>query len=153
MLLMVFSDTHGHTAPMLEAVAKHKPDMVLHLGDHARDAQELRERFPALAVRSVRGNCDLRSDAPEKLLFELEGLRILMAHGHEYSVKFTLDSLLNAAHFSGAQLALFGHTHRAEYRNYGDLALLNPGSAGMDEMTCGLLTVEGGSWKWKLEYL
>ena len=153
MLVMVFSDTHGHTEPMLAAVAKHNPAMVLHLGDHARDAQELREAFPALDVRSVRGNCDLLSSAPDKQLLELEGLRILMTHGHEYSVKFTLDSLLNAAHFSAAQLALFGHTHQAEYRNYGDLALLNPGSAGMGERSCGLLTLKGGSWQWKLEYL
>jgi predicted phosphodiesterase len=76
-----------------------------------------------------------------------------MTHGHEYSVKFTLDSLLNAAHFAGVQLALFGHTHQAEYRNYGDLALLNPGSAGKGEWTCGLLTIEGGTWQWQLEYL
>ena len=153
MLLMVFSDTHGNTEPMFRAVKKHNPDMVLHLGDHASDAEELMERFPGLDVRYVRGNCDLLSKAPDREFLEVEGLRILMTHGHEYSVKFTLDSLLNAAHFSGAQLALFGHTHQPEYRNYGDLALLNPGSAGKGEWTCGLLTIEGGTWKWQLEYL
>ena len=153
MRILVFSDTHGNTAPMLHAVETHSPDMVLHLGDYARDADDLRERFPALDIRSVRGNCDLISAAPTKQLLELEGIRILMTHGHEQSVKFTLDSLLNTAHFSGAQLALFGHTHQAEYRNYGDLALLNPGSAGKGECSCGLLTIQGGSWQWKLLYL
>ena len=153
MLVMVFSDTHGNTEPMLRAVENHKPDMVLHLGDHARDAQELRDKFPQLDVLSVRGNCDVLSSAPVKQLLAVEGIRILMTHGHEYSVKYTLDSLLNAAHFSGVQLALFGHTHQSEYRNYGDLALLNPGSAGMGERSCGLLTLKGGSWQWKLEYL
>jgi len=153
MLIAVFSDTHGHTGPMHRAILRHRPDMVLHLGDHARDAEELAELFPGLDVRSVRGNCDLACPAPESLQFEAEGVSIFMTHGHRYSVKFTLDSLLNAAHFSGAKLALFGHTHCAEYRNYGDLALLNPGSAGTGEMTCGLLTVEGGTWKWALEEL
>lgn len=153
MRILVFSDTHGNTEPMLAAVARHSPDMVLHLGDHARDAQELRERFPDLDVRSVRGNCDLLASAPVKQLLEAEGLRLFLTHGHEYSVKYTLDSLLNAAHFAGAQLALFGHTHQAEYRNYGDLALLNPGSAGMGEQSCGVLTIEKGEWKWNLEYL
>jgi hypothetical protein len=43
---MVFSDTHGNTEPMFRAVKKYNPDMVLHLGDHASDAQELEDRFP-----------------------------------------------------------------------------------------------------------
>lgn len=153
MLIAVFSDTHGYTGPMLRAVRACGPDMVLHLGDHARDAEELRGILPGLDVRCVRGNCDLASAAPERLTFSVEGVDIFMTHGHLYSVKFTLDSLTNAAHFAGARLALFGHTHQSEYRNYGDLALLNPGSAGMGEMTFGLLTVEGGSWQWKLEKL
>jgi len=153
MRILVFSDTHGNSQPMIDAVERHTPDMVLHLGDGARDVEELRERFPALDIRSVRGNCDLLSAAPAKQLLEVEGLRILMTHGHEQSVKFTLDSLLNTAHFSGAQLALFGHTHQAEYRRYDQLALLNPGSAGKGELSCGLLTIQGGSWQWKLEYL
>ena len=74
MRILVFSDTHGNTEPMLAAVARHSPDMVLHLGDHARDAQELRERFPDLDVRSVRGNCDLLASAPVKQLLEAERL-------------------------------------------------------------------------------
>ena len=153
MLLTVFSDTHGNTDGMLAAVAEHRPDMALHLGDHSRDADLLRAEFPDLPVVSVRGNCDILSDAPEKEILQLEGLRLFLCHGHEYSVKFTLDSLLNAVHFSGAKLGLFGHTHIAEYRNYGDLALLNPGSAGKGERSYGLLTIEGGKWEWKLAYL
>ena len=143
MLVMVFSDTHGNTEPMFRAVKKYNPDMVLHLGDHASDAQELEDRFPGLDVRYVRGNCDFLSKAPDKELLEVEGLRIFMTHGHEYSVKFTLDSLLNAAHFSGVQLALFGHTHRPFCEERDGVLLVNPGAA-MDGHFA-ILTVENGS--------
>ena len=35
----VFSDTHHNTAPMLEAVRRCRPDLIIHLGDHDRDTQ------------------------------------------------------------------------------------------------------------------
>ncbi len=130
MLLAVFSDTHGCTAPMRRAVLAHAPDAVLHLGDCARDADVLRGAFPALDVRGVRGNCDFGGAAPDKLLFELAGVSVFMTHGHLYGVKYGLDSLLNAAGFTGAKLVLYGHTHLADYQEQGGVILLNPGSAG-----------------------
>ena len=33
--LLVFSDSHGSTADMVRIVRSEKPDLVLHLGDHA----------------------------------------------------------------------------------------------------------------------
>ena len=154
MLLAVFSDSHGSREPMRRAIRAHNPDMVLHLGDYARDAAALADALPGLEVRYVRGNCDVGSPAPETLCFALEGVSVFMTHGHLYSVKYTLQSIANAAHFSGARLALFGHTHQAEYRRMGDVLLLNPGSAGRgDEKTFGLLTVEGGEFSWRMERL
>ena len=41
MRIVVFSDSHGSVEPMLHAVREEKPDLVLHLGDHARDAEAL----------------------------------------------------------------------------------------------------------------
>ncbi len=115
---------------MFRAVRAHAPDAALHLGDLVRDAQALREEFPALDVRSVKGNCDVGSDAPEKQLFTLEGVSVFMTHGHLYHVKYTLDSLRTAAQVTGAKLVLFGHTHERECREYGGVTFLNPGTAG-----------------------
>ena len=88
-----------------------------------------------------------RSDAEENLLFNADGVRIFMTHGHRYNVKLGYESLANAAHFSGAQLALFGHTHEADFLRMGDVTLFNPGSAGMGRQTYGMITVKGTEFK------
>ena len=55
----------------------------------------------------------------------------MITHGHRYSVKYQLDSLLNAAYFQQANLVLFGHTHRALHTVVEGIHLVNPGSAGL----------------------
>ena len=54
----VFSDTHSNTALMVEAVARCRPDLIIHLGDHSRDTAILREKFPEIPLYSVRGKMD-----------------------------------------------------------------------------------------------
>ena len=132
MRIAVFSDSHGVTEPMLAAIEEQKPDMVLHLGDYVRDAEAIAAYFPSLDLRYVRGNCDAyyHGDAEENLLFNADGVRIFVTHGHRYNVKLGYESLANAAHFSGAQLALFGHTHIQHMEERNDITLLNPGTAG-----------------------
>jgi len=147
MLIAVFSDSHGTTEPMIAAIREHRPDAVLHLGDHDRDAEDLQREFPTLDIRWVRGNCDRGSDAPEILTPVFDGVRMFMTHGHRHNVKFTLDSLANAAHFSGAKLALFGHTHERERRELGDVTVFNPGAAGGWYSTGGLITVKGETFQ------
>ena len=131
MLLLVFSDSHGATAPMLRLVEEKKPDAVAHLGDYTRDAQALRAAFPALELHALRGNCDWAESAkiPEGLFFELSGVPVFACHGHRYGVKTGLDALCNAGYFSGARLVLFGHTHIPLKERVGEMLLLNPGSA------------------------
>ena len=129
MKLLVFSDSHGKLTPMFSAVEREKPDAVIHLGDYVRDVDALRERFPALTVYSVRGNCDHGSEVTELLELTLEGVPVFLCHGHCYGVKYGTEKLLNAGWFSGARLVLFGHTHRPLLQEYEELTLLNPGSA------------------------
>ena len=132
MRIAVFSDSHGVKEPMLAAIE-----------------EAIAAYFPSLDLRYVRGNCDAysRSDAEENLLFNADGVRIFMTHGHRYNVKLGYESLANAAHFSGAQLALFGHTHEADFLRMGDVTLFNPGSAGMGRQTYGMITVKGTEFK------
>jgi hypothetical protein len=144
MLIAVFADSHGELDGMCAAIDGHRPDMVLHLGDYARDAESLEKYYPGLDIRYVRGNCDgWYSDAPEFLRFSADGVGIYMTHGHRQNVKMTLDPLANTVHFSGAQLGLFGHTHCSEYKKMGDVTLFNPGSAGRGRRSWGLITVKG----------
>ena len=127
----VFSDTHGSTAPMLEAARGAGADVLIHLGDYDRDAQALREAFPDTPLFSVCGNCDVMPLSPEKLVVPLGPVQALLTHGHRYGVSAAqADWLVYAAREAGAQIAMFGHTHSAYYETIGGVTLLNPGSAG-----------------------
>ena len=138
----VFSDTHTNTARMLEAARALAPDVLIHLGDHARDAELLRAQFPELPLYVVRGNCDFGSAAPDRLIVELGPVKALLTHGHLYDVNWNLDRLVYAAQEAGAKLALFGHTHEALNVEIGGVQLLNPGTAGKGrQLSCGLVTV------------
>ena len=129
MKIAVFSDSHGSLDEMLCAVRVWQPDLILHLGDHALDAQELRTEC-GVPVRCVKGNCDLGSAVPASNMFVLDGVRIMMCHGHLHRVKITLDSLLNAGHFSRADVVLYGHTHAAHLERVENMLVINPGSIG-----------------------
>lgn len=139
----VFSDTHGNTAPMLEAARDAGAGVLIHLGDYDRDAQALREAFPDTPVYSVCGNCDIMPLAPEKLVIELGSVRALLTHGHRYGVSAAqADWLVFAAREEGAQLAMFGHTHSPFYETVGGVTLLNPGTAGSGRaLSWALVTV------------
>ena len=130
MILAVFSDTHGNTAGMLSAVRRMRPDVLVHLGDNLRDSAELAREFPELPLHAVPGNCDFARREPDTDTFMAGLVTVLATHGHRYSVKYGLDSLLNAAHFSGAGLVLYGHTHSARIDCWGEMTVVNPGAAG-----------------------
>lgn len=131
MKLAVFSDTHGRTLGMLNAAKRVRPDMFIHLGDHIRDGLELAHEFPDIPLYSVAGNCDFSSMEPDRLSFYAGPVKVFATHGHSYSVKYTMDSLLNAAHFAEAVLVLYGHTHIARIDYVGDMTVVNPGSSGL----------------------
>lgn len=131
MILAVFSDTHGNTAGMLSAVRRMRPDVLVHLGDNLRDSAELAREFPELPLHAVPGNCDFARREPDTDTFMAGLVTVFATHGHRYSVKYGLDSLLNAAHFSGAGLVLYGHTHIARIDYYGGMTVVNPGTSGL----------------------
>ena len=127
----VFSDTHRNTRLMLEAVRRCQPDLVIHLGDHDEDAEEVRLEFPELPVYTVCGNCDYVTDAPETDLVPLGPVKAFITHGHLYNVKYLgPQRLAYAALEQGAQIAMFGHTHCAMQEWMGEVLVLNPGTAG-----------------------
>ncbi len=133
LLIAVFSDTHGNAGAMSDAIEKTRPEAVIFLGDGIADAKSVMQRYPDMALYAVRGNCDILSTAQVTLTENICGVKVFMTHGHEYGVKGGLERLLNAAHFSRAQLVLYGHTHVAHSERVGEMHVLNPGSAGRGE--------------------
>lgn len=131
MKIAVFSDTHGSTKGMLNAVREYRPDQIIHLGDGNTDLRKLQQEFPDIPVHCVCGNCDRDCPVPETLTVDLGGVTAFLTHGHLYRVRYRLDTLLYAAEDSGAKIAMFGHTHRAGFDVMDGIFVLNPGTAGV----------------------
>lgn len=129
MNILVFADSHGDVDAMADAVGRWKPDQVLHLGDHFSDMVKLHLRFPEVPMQGVRGNCDAPG-SPESLRLTLGGTRLMLVHGHRQGVKEDLERLYFTALEAGADLVLFGHTHRSLHEREGKVEFFNPGSIG-----------------------
>lgn len=146
MKILVMSDSHGNKSAMIKTAALESPDMILHLGDHAGDCSEIRMEYPDIPLRCVKGNCDRSSYEPETDEFVLCGKRFFMAHGHLYRVKTGFSSIINAASCRGADILLFGHTH-IPYRSIdAQMAIVNPGSIGMNSRSYAVLDLENGAF-------
>lgn len=143
--IIVFSDSHGDAAGMVDVLERERPDRVFHLGDYLRDAEELEWAYPDLHIDMVAGNCDWHSSAAREQILDLQGCRLLLCHGHTYGVKNGLSALARAAREQQADVALFGHTHEAHSSRKMGVSLCNPGSCGMGlTPTYGLLTIANG---------
>lgn len=126
MTILVFSDTHGSRKVLNAALKRVDAQQLLFLGDGLRD---LAGSGCSVPVVSVRGNCDVTETEPEIRLLELAGKKVMVTHGHLFQVKHRLDKLAKAAAASGADVVLFGHTHKAYKGNEYGVWLFNPGSA------------------------
>lgn len=150
----VFSDSHGYAGNMINAINLEKPDAVFFLGDGESDIAGIEEDFPGLTVYTVRGNCDFRSNRESTMVVTTDGVRIYMTHGHLSDVKYDsrLELLTSQALEAGADIALFGHTHRQHLSENLGVTLLNPGSAGRGWYPgYAVLTVNGGRFRAELK--
>ncbi len=117
--IMVLSDTHNLLRP--EVVKQLKgADAIIHCGDIA-SVETLAKLRELGAVYVVRGNADKEwaVDIPEQLRFELCGKTFVMAHKKK-----------DLPEEAGADVALFGHSHKYSEEYVGGTLYLNPGSCG-----------------------
>lgn len=158
MKLLVFSDSHGDTERMSKILKRNpEADAVLFLGDGRRDVELLQETPEGRTKMwvTVRGNCDwFSSDIPEERLFEYEGVKFLMMHGHTACVKGGTGMLEEYARKKDVDIVLFGHTHiPCDSYITGDdsnkpLRIFNPGSIGQPRYggaTFGYIEIQNGS--------
>ena len=109
---------------------------MLYLGDGLSDLPHLREEFPDLRIRAVRGNCDglslISQATPTVDRFNLFGHGVLLVHGDRFAVKRGLPDAEEYAIRNECNLLLYGHTHIAEehYISKHALHVMNPGSIG-----------------------
>lgn len=127
MRIGLISDTHGRLRnEVFDALAG--VEAILHAGDVG--PPDLIVELEAIApVTAVWGNTDgheLRTTLPEVATIDLDGWRVVIAHGHQLGSP--RPETLRAAH-PDADVILYGHTHRPLV-DPGDILVVNPGSAG-----------------------
>ncbi len=147
MKILVLSDSHASLGFMRRCIEVTKPRAVIHLGDFYDDGTAMQEEFPHIPFYQVPGNCDMYRSYitdPETRLVELDGVRLLITHGHRHWVKQSLHRLLADARESNVQGVLFGHTHIHVCQQEEDgLWVINPGAASWGGSAVLLRTEQG----------
>ena len=147
--IVLFSDSHGRTEN-IKNILRQIPgiDYVLFLGDCLRDIYPVEQMNPDIVFHYVPGNNDFSVSLPSEKTVEIGGVRIFMAHGHQYQVKMTCDRIFYRTGEIQCQIGLFGHTHRAVKVQDDGILLMNPGSVSLPyggNPSYGIIEIENGS--------
>ena len=138
---IVFSDVHGDLASLqkIEALTT-QADGAFFAGDGYSMVEDLTDK----ELYAVGGNCDIIG-APE-IVTEIDGVRILLTHGHKYGVKNSLLPLTLRAKELDCAVAIFGHTHQPFCSIENGVFLLNPGAcSGWGRKTYATLMIDNGT--------
>lgn len=128
MNVLVTGDTHNDFHRLQkEILAERDIQLMLHTGDHFRDASFLASSWK-ISCHAVTGNCDGGETAPSEKIVTVESHRILLCHGHLYGVKRSLNRLFYRAQEAEAEMVVFGHTHIGLLEQIGGIWFMNPGS-------------------------
>lgn len=147
MLVGLISDTHGFLRPEVfdrfEGV-----DRIIHAGDIGPSDLliELEAIAPVTAVWGNTDGFDVRDRVKEKAVVELEGWTVVVVHGHQLGSP--RPETLRAEH-PGADIIVYGHTHKPLIDRVADSLVINPGAAGPARFrlapSVALLALEPGS--------
>ena len=135
MKILIVSDTHRKDKNLERVIEREKPlDMSIHLGDAEGSDYAIASWVnPSCVMEMVSGNNDFFSRLDREQDFMLGRYRVLLTHGHYYSVSVGTEYLRQEARARGFDIVMFGHTHRPYYdvdkkKGDKDLIVLNPGS-------------------------
>ncbi|MFB6194284.1 MAG: metallophosphoesterase [Halobaculum sp.] len=129
-MLVAVSDTHGQEGHRLEGAtlrAVREADRVIHAGDFYREA--VLDAFLAEneAVFGVTGNNDdhaLRDRLPSARVVAYEGMTVAVRHRSRSGT----TGLAMFGRERGADVVVFGHSHRPTVDRTTEMVLVNPGS-------------------------
>lgn len=147
---------------LLDELREKKVGYIFHTGDLSQ-RKVLEELQTVAPVFAVRGNRDffLRQELPMFRLFCVNGVRILLTHGHLSPVVYWSDKVANALHGyelgryvrrltvvdPQAQIYIFGHTHQAENTQVNGKLFFNPGGSSVGsppdfQISFGILRID-----------
>lgn len=128
MKILIVSDTHRQHKVLAEVIEKEKPfDMMIHLGD-VEGGEYYIDSLVSCPLHMIAGNNDFFTDIPREEEFEIGKYHVFITHGHRYYVSMGEDTLKEAAKQRGADIVMYGHTHRPALTIEKGLVTLNPGS-------------------------
>lgn len=133
--ILVFSDCHGRLDGIV-AAGKIHPDAGLYI--FAGDGISVFESYcreKGIRYYAVEGNCDGSFFTSDEKTFTHAGLKFYLTHGNMVGT----SSIISRAAEEDADIAIFGHTHRAyeetvpgeAMNREKNLLLLNPGSIAL----------------------
>lgn len=124
MKILITSDVHGNLEDYKKVIKLNK-DAKYHLnaGDFGLDSN-----YITSDVISVKGNCDFFSNLPLERILDIDGLKILLTHGHKEGVKYSLEKLKLKAKLLEVNICIFGHTHLMYEEIDEGILFINPGA-------------------------
>jgi len=129
MKIGVVSDTHSHLIPKQLLDDFKAVDLIIHAGDFcSTDDLNIFKRIKE--VRAVFGNMDgleIRQVLPEKVIFQIDGVKIGLCHGHgspDKVQKVVRSEFKN----DKIHVAIFGHSHYPYNETINGVLYFNPGS-------------------------
>lgn len=142
--ILVLSDSHSYFDKALKIFEKEKPDIVIGAGDGIKDIDDLSYVHPEVKYYMVKGNCDyFNRNHIEENLFEIDGVRIFLTHGHLYNVKRSLNPIREIGKQLNVSLVVFGHTHKPYLEKDENIILFNPGAT--EDGRYGIIILENDS--------
>lgn len=128
MKILIVSDTHHRNENYLRALEEAgKVDLVIHLGD-IEGSEYLIQEAAGCPVEMVCGNNDFFSELPSEKTLQIGGYRVMITHGHRYYIGMGNEMLKEEAMARGADIVMYGHTHKPVIDTEDDIIAINPGS-------------------------
>ncbi len=128
MKILIVSDSHGRDRYLEQVIEREKPiDMLLHLGDLEGSEDYICSIAPC-PVEMISGNNDYFTNIERDKIIKLGKYKVFMTHGHRFGVNFGMETITEAGRQRGADIVMFGHTHKPYLEIYPDITVLNPGS-------------------------
>lgn len=127
MKVLIVSDTHKSNSNYFKVLELHHPDMVIHCGDSEGSEYALTEAADCPVVL-VAGNNDFFCELPREQELNIGNYKVWVTHGHSYYVSMGSEFLKQEAAARGADIVLYGHTHRPVIDMEDCVIAVNPGS-------------------------
>ncbi len=140
--ILTVSDSHQNIQNLLSIIQNYGSDCdaLIHCGDGCSDLFEilqnakkddsLKNTLPPV-IAYVKGNCDYITSPPPKQILCVNGINLLIVHGHIQNVNFGYEKLGFEAKLLNCRAAIYGHTHIAKMQLLNDTYFINPGSCSL----------------------